>query len=344
MPDTIHAAGTRRGILLVSVSAFFWGTVGISTQAIFHQAEISAITVGFYRLAIAFPALALVAWFAIGRAGFNIRAPHLLRMTLIGGMLAGYQVFYFSAIGYVGVSIATLVTLCTSPVLVALASAVFLKERLNRWAWASLASALAGTACLVGFPQGQSEQTQLLVGCALALGSAAGYAAVTLLGKSLGGRYHPALSAAVSFGAGGLALLPLADLGSMGASYPQEVWAGLLYIGLVPSALAYLLFFCGIRYIPATSASILTLIEPLTATVLAWLIFDERLGSLGLLGAVLLFAAIWLLYRSGRGGGQPGGRDAFPMRDEDDPGGAGRGSRSVGERTRKGKRLSKING
>jgi DME family drug/metabolite transporter len=47
----------------------------------------------------------------------------------------------------------------------------------------------------------------------------------------------------------------------------------------------------------ATVASIITLLEPLTATVLAWLLFDEQLGLLGLLGAALLLGAIWLLYR-----------------------------------------------
>jgi DME family drug/metabolite transporter len=69
----------------------------------------------------------------------------------------------------------------------------------------------------------------------------------------------------------------------------------LLYLGLVPTALAYWLFLNGLRHTPATTASILTLAEPLTSTVLAALLFGERLAPLGLLGAALLLAAMGVL-------------------------------------------------
>ena len=63
-----------------------------------------------------------------------------------------------------------------------------------------------------------------------------------------------------------------------------------------PTALAFVVFLAGMEHTTATVASIITLLEPLTATVLTWLLFDEQLGLLGLLGAALLLGAIWLLY------------------------------------------------
>ncbi len=72
-------------------------------------------------------------------------------------------------------------------------------------------------------------------------------------------------------------------------------WALLLYLGLVPSALVYGLFLTGMRSTPATVASVLTLVEPLTATILAVVFFGERLGTLGLLGGTLLLGAILVL-------------------------------------------------
>jgi DME family drug/metabolite transporter len=65
----------------------------------------------------------------------------------------------------------------------------------------------------------------------------------------------------------------------------------------VPTALAYVCFLAGMRHTTATVATIATLIEPLTSTTLAWLLFGERLGPLGLLGGALLLGAIGLLYR-----------------------------------------------
>jgi DME family drug/metabolite transporter len=50
------------------------------------------------------------------------------------------------------------------------------------------------------------------------------------------------------------------------------------------------------RYTTATVASITTLLEPMTSTLLAWLFFKEQLTLLGLLGGILLLGAIVLLF------------------------------------------------
>jgi DME family drug/metabolite transporter len=288
---------SRKGIVLVCCAAALWGTVGVATEAIYRQSELSAIAVGFYRLAIAFLCLAPLGALATGAGFFRIARRDLLWLALIGGMLAAYQVFYFSAIRYTGVAIATLVTLCTAPVIVALLSRLFLQEALTRRSFAALFCALAGTICLVGTPRDLEVRSHLLLGVALALGSATGYALVALLGRKLAGRYHPLQGTTLSFGAGALVLLPLAGVLDSLPSHSPATWGLLVYVGLVPSALSYTLFFVGIRYIRATAASILTLIEPLTATLLAWLLFDERLGVSGIFGAALLAGSIALLYR-----------------------------------------------
>jgi len=279
-----HPAAYRRGLLLVALSGALWGTVGIATQAVYLRSDIDAITVGFYRLAIAFPFVAALCW------------KHIWKMVLIGVMLATYQVCYFAAVGTIGVAIATLVTLCTAPVIVALASAVFLHEPLGRHTLLALGLALLGTACLVGFPDEAGQQRQLLVGIPLCLASAAGYALVAMMGKSLAGTCHPLQSTAFSFGVGALCLGVLAAVNGLGTPPSVTVWGLLLYVGLVPTAIAYSLFFLGVHAIKASSAAILTMIEPMTATLLAWLLFGERLSALGILGSVLLLTAIGPLY------------------------------------------------
>jgi len=66
----------------------------------------------------------------------------------------------------------------------------------------------------------------------------------------------------------------------------------LLYLGCVPSFLGYALFQTGIRSLSATVASIVTMCEPLTAALLAWILFREELGPFGLLGAGFLLGAM----------------------------------------------------
>lgn len=128
----------------------------------------------------------------------------------------------------------------------------------------------------------------MIIGVLLALGAALGYAVTTLCSRTLAGRYHPLQSLTIGFGAGAVVLLPFTLSTGFVVSYPLVCWVLLVYLGLIPTALAYVLFFGGMRHTTATTASIATLLEPLTSTALAWLLFGERLGSLGLLGAVLL--------------------------------------------------------
>ena len=75
-------------------------------------------------------------------------------------------------------------------------------------------------------------------------------------------------------------------------------WVLLGYLGFVPTAVAYGLFLAGLRSTPATTASVATLMEPLTSTVLAWLLCGERLGMSAWLGILLLFSAMGLLVGS----------------------------------------------
>jgi len=80
--------------------------------------------------------------------------------------------------------------------------------------------------------------------------------------------------------------------------YSLTVWGLLLFLGVVPTALAYSLFLNGARSVPASVASIAALIDPVTAAVLAALLFGESLSLEGWVGAGLLLASIaWLSRR-----------------------------------------------
>lgn len=171
---------SRAGILSVSIAAVLWGTVGIATQSIYHCSNLTAVTVGFYRLFFALPIVVFLYWRIIGNQPLQVDRRQYGKMVLIGIMLALYQVFYFASIRYVGVAIATLVTLCTAPVLVSLLSTIVLKERLRADSVISLLAAVLGTILLIGLPERGAVQENMILGIVLALGSATGYAIVTL--------------------------------------------------------------------------------------------------------------------------------------------------------------------
>ena len=95
----------------------------------------------------------------------------------------------------------------------------------------------------------------------------------------------------------------------------------LIALGTGPTAVAYTLYFRGLRSAAASTAALLTLLEPLTGAILAALLLGERLSATGIAGAALIATAVILTIRANRGSpldgralapqgaGRVGGRD-----------------------------------
>jgi len=300
--DRIGRTTTRRGLIFVVLAAALWGTSGVATKTIYTLVDISPVSVAAFRLALGAPMLLAAFRYTSGSRNFRIARADLAWLLLAGASLGMSQACYFAAIARVGVAIATLVTICTAPVLVCLFSAALLRERLTGRVGGALACALIGTALLTGVGQRDvgPQASAALGGILLALGAAVCFAGFFLASRLLANRYYPLLSITVAVSVGAALLLTVATFTTgVTVRYPLAVWALFLYLGLVPTALGYALFYQGVQNTTASEASIASLVEPLTSTGLALVIFGEQLGSLGLLGAALLISAIVFLYQNG---------------------------------------------
>ncbi|MGE5602657.1 MAG: DMT family transporter [Nitrososphaerales archaeon] len=302
METSIQARTTRRGLILVVLAGMAWGTSGVATKAIYSLADVSPVMVAAFRLALGAPLLLVALRVASGGLGVPVERRDTGLLLAVGAALGISQACYFGAISQVGVAVATLVTICTAPVLVGLFGAALLRERLTRAMVVALALALLGTALLVGIHPGDAgtQGDKAVQGVLLALGAALCFAVFILGSRALAHRYHPlqSITIAVAIG-GGLLLVVSALTTGVTLSYPAPVWALFLYLGLVPTALGYGLFYHGVKHATAAEASIASLAEPLTATLLAMVLYGERLGPLGWVGAALLIGVLVFLYRGG---------------------------------------------
>ncbi len=283
----------KAGVVFITLTAFLWGTIGITVQLLYNVAQTDALDVVFYRLLFAIPILGIALVSLLGRRAFALRRADLGAVCLMGAAFALFQLCYFAAVARAGVAVATLITICTAPVLVALLSSAVLGERLSRRVWVSLALAVTGTLLLVDVqPEVLAVAQQRTWGLVLALVAALGYALIVLSSRHLAARYHPLQSTTLAFVVSATILLPFSLGTGLSVQFSPVAWALLLYLGLVPTALGYVLFVIGMRTTEATTASIITLLEPLTATLLAWLLLGEQLGLWGALGGALLLSAI----------------------------------------------------
>ena len=212
---------------------------------------------------------------------------------LVATGLAAYQLAYFAAVATAGVSIATLVALGLAPLLIALGATALGHGRPDRATVLALAAALVGLVLLVGISAGEDAGTTVVLGALVAVGSAVGYAVVTLAGAGVPAGIPVTLA---GFAGGALLLTPVALMIGLRSTTDPVALGVLLYLGAVPSALAYVMFFSGLRSVPGAVASIVTLLEPLTATALATAFLGERLSPGALAGGLLVLAAVAGLY------------------------------------------------
>lgn len=294
-----------RGLLYVAFAATAWGTAGAAADLFYRASAIGPITLSFWRyvggLALLLPTYALRRRraAAVTPAVREPRRRAATRILVTGVGLTVFQSAYFAAVQATGLAVGTVVTLGASPVLVAVGGRLVLGERLGRAGTVAVLGALAGLGVLVLGGQGTGSVRP--AGIALALLSALGYAWITLYTRWLGGRAgggaDPLATTLWAFAVGAVCLFPLAlwlglwngvrDLGRT-----VELLA---YLTTVPTALAYALFFAGLAVVRASTASVLSLIEPLTAAVIAVALLGERLTPAMVAGMVILTGAVTAL-------------------------------------------------
>ena len=282
----------------VLAAAVLFGTTG-TAQALGPDAT-TPLAVGAARLAVGGAALLVVLPLLGGRPADAVALWRTPLGLLAGACTAAYQVCFFAGVTRVGVALGTLVTIGSGPVFAGLLAWAVSRDRPTR-AWAVATGAcVAGLALLSldGLRAGGAAAHP--AGLLLALASGAAYAAYTVAAKRLmtpaagGTAASSAVVMASAFGLGGLLLTPLLAVEPVGwLARPAGVVLA-LYLGLVTTALAYVLFGRGLAVLPAGPVTTLVLAEPLVATALGVGVLGESLAPVGLAGTGLVLAGLAL--------------------------------------------------
>ena len=284
---------TSTGLPYLVLSGLLWGTGGLTGTLLRNATGLSPVAVAAYRLMVGGALIVLFLLVTGRRLPRGRRA--WTRIGVIGLLAAEFQASYFASVALTSVSLATLVTIGVSPALVVAVERITGRRRVDRRMVGTLCLALAGLGLLVGLPSGGFGAGAVLASAGFAVLAAGGFATVTLVG----GRPVPGLdelsTTGLGFTVGGLLLLPLAGA-TVGLGFHPDAWSvGLvLALGTGPTAIAYTLYFRGLRTVAAGTAAVMALLEPLTGALLAALVLRDRLGPTGVAGALLLAAAVIL--------------------------------------------------
>ena len=296
-----------RAVAMVLAAAVMWGTTG--TARALAPAGASPTAVGAVRIAIGGVALLLIA----GRRGTLRGARWPVLPALAAAVsVAIYQLAFFEGVARAGVAAGTIVAIGSAPVTAGLLAWVFLGERPTlRWVVAT-ALAIGGVALLSWRAEGRAVEPLAL---ALPLLAGAAYAAYATATKVLLRDRDSVAVAALAFGGGALLLVPVLATSDLGWLLRPAGLAVALELGLVATALAYLLFTRALTRIPVSWGATLSLAEPLTASLLGVVVLGESLAGPQLAGALLVATGLAALATAAgpspeRGTGSPPQGDA----------------------------------
>ena len=265
-----------------------------STSSVFIRlaAPISPYEITFWRMVVA----AGTAGLGLALFGHKAKLPRERRYILYGLVAALHFLLFVTAVTYTSIAHALAITYL-APVFIAVASWRFLGERLTSRQVAGGVIALAGIAILVGFEPRLSRR--MLLGDALALLSAACYAAYSLAGRLERVRQGLLPYATTVYGLAAVWLIPAFVAGFVqgagAGAYNSKTVLALLGAGILPLGLGHTLYNASLRRIPATYANLIASQEVTGGVLLGVALLSEVPSANSIAGAAVAIAGIVLV-------------------------------------------------
>ena len=277
---------TRNASLILAGICF--GTTG-TAQALGPKG-VSPLAVGSARLIIG--ALLLYVFHRAMRAVSSKISRQDLILGAIG--VAFYQITFFSAVKSTGVAIGTVTALGSAPALTGVVAYLINRERpTKKWFVATVITSLG----IVILSTAKNSASFNIRGFLLALGAGASYSLFAVVSKrALAGGVRITEAMSRIFALAAVLSFPLLFVGDLNWIVSTKGSAMILWLGLVPTAFAYMAYAYGLEKVRASTASTLILAEPATATVLAAAVLGETINGRGWIGIIVVI--VGLLYLS----------------------------------------------
>jgi len=286
-----------RGYFLIIAASVLWGTMGIFAKLSYKYGILPETLIAL-RLVISFSTL-LPALAVFKRSSFRVNRHDLPYLVIFGVFAVAFQrVSYFYAVSLATATIAAIL-FYTYPVFVTLLASLFLKEKLTPETILAIVLTFSGVALVVRIYD-PSALNANLAGIIFGLFSSLFFVLYFMMARNLRSRYATLTLILYGDGLGALTLSPLILTSySSIAGFPTQLWLLIFTIAWIPSLLAYLLYSYALKYVKA-KGSILSVMEPLSASVLSAIIIGEGFHTLQILGIALSLAGVILLFRESK--------------------------------------------
>ncbi len=282
------------GAAAIIMASILWGTTG--TAASFTP-DVSPLATGAFAMGIGGVLLMLTSLKALRQDKSRLLGQP--KMLITGGLaVAVYPLAFYSAMKLSGVAIGTVISIASAPFFTVLLERLISKKTISiKW----LVSFLFGGLGIVFLTLGKQIEPSLnptegfhYWGIALGLIAGLTYATYSWAARQMieqGCRSNSAMAGMFTLAA--IILLPSLLLTGDNLFSSAANISVAIYMAIIPMFLGYLFFGYGLRHIQASTATLITLLEPAVATLFAIAIVGEKFHAIGWMG--MLFIAICLM-------------------------------------------------
>ncbi|WP_331458467.1 DMT family transporter [Aliidiomarina indica] len=289
-------------ILFVALAALCWGLSG-GIGGILTAHNWDPVVVSFYRGAIGF--LFVLCWLMLRPNNSGLANHKLWFWSAIAGLgIAGNFTFYFISIAEGSVAIAATLMYC-APVFVYLVSFTLKLERPTLLKWAAIVMIIFGIALLTGIYNIDADDVTLIAaGAGLLAGLS--YALFIFGFKYAAPHGSPQAILVIAFAVLATLLIFLGDADQTLAVLTTPSWPLFLVLGILGAGLSFIFYIVGLNHTPPAVASIVAMVEPVTASLFGVIILSESLAALQVLGmGIIVLTVTALSVKSSTQGGQP---------------------------------------
>ncbi|KZN99066.1 DMT family transporter [Pseudobacillus badius] len=280
----------KLALLLIGLGASLWGIIGVFVTYLYEMGFTPGQVVALRSFSAA---LLLVTYtFFKNRRLLKIRwadSKYFVGTGIIS--IVFFNWCLFSAIEETSISIASIL-LYTAPAFVAIFSRIFFKEALTPRKVSALFITFLGCSFVIGILPNMNE-TISLYGFILGLGSGFFYALYSIFGKFALQKYDSLTVTVYTFLFAAAASIPVSGVWQAGALLSDiKAWGCIIGLGVLSTALPFILYTKGLSKVESSKASIIATIEPVVASLVGFLIFHETLHAWQYIGIVLVISAV----------------------------------------------------
>ncbi|MBO0602314.1 EamA family transporter [Sporosarcina sp. E16_3] len=288
---------TLFGSLYLIIASSIWGGMYVVVKVL--VAVIPPLELVWMRYLIALVALVIIG--LVTRQNWRINRRHF--GIIIAIAIIGYVISIVTQETGTMLSTAQMGAIITSttPAFMVLFASLILKERLTLKKAISVSLATIGVIIIVGIDD--INMSSMLGGVSLII-AALTWALMSVLIKRIPSDYsqivvttYATLIAVVVITPFVIPKLPQIDMNDL---TNPTIWGGLIYLGVISTSIAFLLWNRGLQMLSASSGGVFFFFQPIVGTLLGWLILGETISITFWIGSILILLGVLLVIKDGQ--------------------------------------------